>query len=62
MFCVCLSEVCLWIHAMGGVKQEQTDAPASKDSQHIDTAQEEVRSYISSITLSIMLSQNTSVM
>ncbi len=47
---------------MGGVKQEQTDAPASKDSQHIDTAQEEVRSYISSITLSIMLSQNTSVM
>ncbi len=29
---------------MGGVKQEQTDAPASKDSQHIDTAQEEVRS------------------
>ncbi len=59
---LCVSLRSFWIHAMGGVKQEQTDAPASKDSQHIDTAQEEVRSYISSITLSIMLSQNTSVM
>ncbi|XP_016382632.1 SWI/SNF-related matrix-associated actin-dependent regulator of chromatin subfamily E member 1-related-like [Sinocyclocheilus rhinocerous] len=29
---------------MGGVKQEQTDAPASKDSQHTDNAQEENQS------------------
>uniref|UniRef100_A0A8C1BWF3 High mobility group 20B n=1 Tax=Cyprinus carpio carpio TaxID=630221 RepID=A0A8C1BWF3_CYPCA len=29
---------------MGGVKQEQTDVPASKDSEHIDTAQEENQS------------------
>jgi len=31
-------------HIMGGVKQEQTDAPASKDPHHTDSAQEEVRS------------------
>lgn len=29
---------------MGGVKQEQTDAPASKDSHHTDSAQEENQS------------------